>query len=591
MTRKAEKKNTRARTKKQMRMARGPTRKAATMRVTGPNKRTMKGGGLVTWFKAKMGHIESKFKNLFPRENTTKYLGINYCFRSELNIAEITGPLNATTNIPKNEDSKTWLVGDIKKFYDAGLLGYICKDEEPGSGNFDLHYKLGTNDTYMNFKALNASIYNPHTPGISKLKIFMWFPDTPFTNYMTEILKNSYPTVIGGKIVKCGTMKDYLAYLNTISVNKGPLGSSPGANALGQDMPKQYNYIQSVQSEKHIAHKSNRGKILSTYPAVKFAYDRKMCSIMKGYGPHETINWGGVGDLIFNILGSVIDIIDTSRGRYRYSYGGGRGPTTDIPQRPVTNSKNLLTVVAKNKYGFNEKFRADINLNNDQYSFNNSSTYDKQVFGLPTIYIQIPKQPTHVQAHQMHQQPNAASKLGACATSIAGRLRQESSITGTGLSFEVPNGLTVKILTQHDINNLIQTIIQDTTVQYIKVKLPFNTDAATENYILDTLNNPDNKAKIGAILSNLHVNNCNLTNTYAANTNYGLLFKVDYHGVQPVLYLATIKSNLISDHSQTNITQITPVNIADMFADVDFLIHLESAVNVWAKAKPNPHLM
>ncbi len=81
MTKKANHLN-RTGTRKQMRMARGPTRKATASRHT---KRTMKGGGLVSWFKTKLGMYESAFRSTFPRDKTKEFLGIEYCFRSELN--------------------------------------------------------------------------------------------------------------------------------------------------------------------------------------------------------------------------------------------------------------------------------------------------------------------------------------------------------------------------------------------------------------------------------------------------------------------------------------------------------------------------
>jgi hypothetical protein len=542
----------------------------------------MKGGGLVSWFKTKLGMVESAFRSTFPRENTQAYLGIEYCFRSEL---KDDGKRNALTNgnTTTAAQALTWLHGDIKKFYDAGVLAYVCNMGNT-TGNYSIHYKLGKDDKTMeNITALNAGAVN----ALTKVKIFVKFPAKPFNDFITEILnQNSTDNSPKYKCIDMNTYKEHILpkikeHVNKPSQTVDACPVIPGIASL-------FN--------------KNRKEISPGAQAVKFAYDRKMLSIVVGYGPHETIKWQGVAILLFNLLGATLNIIDTLSGRRLglRDLTCPRHGQTGITPEPITETSDKLTVIAKNKYGFNAKYRGSL----DNNKITTGSSEAERVFSLPTIYLidnsatkthttgssqphtqQLSTGPSQPHTQQLSTGPSQPiqnqEQLATCETHIANRLKMGSSFTGFSISFEVPKNLAVKILTPSDIPNIISSIIPSIMNRQIGnhciiVSLPFNnmTNWYDTKYALQVLNTHAHNNKIANILANLNSEPCKLITPNSLSTKYGLLFRVLYnHNIRETVYLATINSNMITDTKsiKCDIEQVTAVTNLE---DLDYLIHV-----------------
>lgn len=525
MTKKANRLN-RAGTRKQMRMARGPTRKATASRHP---KRTMKGGGLVSWFKTKLGMYESAFRSTFPRDKTKEYLGIEYCFRSELNDENKRNVLTSG-NTTTAEEAKSWLHGDIRKFYDAGLLAYVCYMEN-NTGNYSIHASaLG--DKQLTVLHLNDIASNS---SLTKVKIFVKFPPKPFNDFITEAL-NKNPAedspeykCVDMKIYKDGILPKIKKHDNKPNLAEGEACPViPGIGGLSK----------------------NKRRIINTsVQAVKFAYDRKMLSIVVGYGPHDTIQWQGIATLLFNILGVTLNIIDALSGRRLgiYDLICPRHEHTGIQQTPILETNDKLTVIAKNKYGFNAKYRGMV----DGVKGTNSIEA-KRVFDLPTIYIvDNPKTPSVAASSQ-------------CSTLIKSRLLGLSIGAETTISFNVNDRTEVHIydkarIATIDPNTPIMEVIIPPTVEELKTPTSIN-------FKLTKFDNTEKfKALFDIVMNNKDCKSV-ILKSGSPNFRIGILFTC-----KNMLFLASM---LVNSHDDFEVKELQWLGIPELAHELDYLIYV-----------------
>lgn len=215
-------------------------------------KRTMKGGGLVSWFTSKVGTVASRFRATFPVESL-KDLGFTYLDKSDLTLNSQVNAEEIPSFISKDTALKwlkTWNNGDLLTFYNMGGIAYLymlsgnpilvvykTKDKsyehipinigksENTSNNTNAYsrqlnnYGLATNST-LNNTYIREAVINALPKHIS---ICVILPNKTLYEYIATDKKLNTATTSNGPqnktiAAKIGTIKDYINACNQKSV-------------------------------------------------------------------------------------------------------------------------------------------------------------------------------------------------------------------------------------------------------------------------------------------------------------------------------------------------------------------------------------